>query len=198
MLSLAKRTMRTMTSGVSPTGARRSPGALQSLGYYLNGALPAEILIRITDGRGLPAYAYYNHPDQLTRESIIEYFGTRENWAKKQAIWLEAYKEYTEGVSRRISGAKRSQEYCRRELEYRRQFVGLLNNEAYDAEWRMWEMYIEKIDELYRKGGTMQRFQVEMRVMEGKYKEAGELYEFFWDLEDHRGLCISVVRSHNL
>jgi len=59
-------------------------------------------------------------------------------------------------------------------------------------------MYIEKIDELYRKGGAMQRFQVEMHVMEGKYKEARELYEFFWDLEDHRGLCISMVQSNNL
>jgi hypothetical protein len=56
-------------------------------------------------------------------------------------------------------------------------------------------MYIGKIDELYRKGGAMQRFQIEMRVMEGKYKEAGELYEFFWDLEDHRGSCISVAPS---
>jgi hypothetical protein len=59
-------------------------------------------------------------------------------------------------------------------------------------------MYIGKIDELYRKGGAMQRFQIEMRVMEGKYKEAGELYEFFWDLEDHRGSCISVAQSHRL
>ena len=62
----------------------------------------------------------------------------------------------------------------------------------------MWEAYIEKVDELFRKGGAMQRFQVELRVMERKYKEAGELYEFFWDLEDRRGLCISVVRSDNL
>ena len=127
----------------------------------------------------------------MTRESIIEYFGTRENWTIKHAIWLGLWRGYADAASLRISGAQRSQEWTRREIEHRRQFVGLVNNEAYDSEWRAWDKYMRKIDELYQKGGAMQRFRIQMGVMEGMYEEAGELYEFFWDLEDHRGSCIS-------
>jgi hypothetical protein len=36
----------------------------------------------------------------------------------------------------------------------------------------------------------MKRFQVIMDVLEGKMKEAGELYEGFWGLEEALGSCI--------
>jgi hypothetical protein len=74
----------------------------------------------------------------------------------------------------------------RRELVYRVQFLGLPNKQDYDNNWREWLVYVHEIDELLEPRGSWKRCQVMVRVLAAKMKQAGELYEVFWDLEEAR------------
>jgi hypothetical protein len=137
---------------------------------------------------------YYNHPDQLTRESILELFQTRKNWASTHATWVEVGRKYADTVPGIASRIAIGNEWNRREIEYRRQFLGLPNREDYDSNWREWEAYVQEREELLKPKGAMKRFQVMVDVLGEKMKEAGELYEGFWDLEEALGSCVANCR----
>jgi hypothetical protein len=130
----------------------------------------------------------------LTRESIIDYFRTRENWARIHASWLERDQHQTCEVGEKTISIAASNERNQRELDYRAAFLGLPNREDYDSNWREWQAYIREMDELLEPKGALKRCQVVWKLLNTKVKEAGELYKTFWDLEEARGSCISRVR----